>query len=480
MSIAVGVGIGVSFQTNTGSGQGMTLANASGTYAWSGTYNGAAFSGAETLGAGSSLALYFSNYALLTALDVSDNSLTQASVDSILAKLVAGGGEDGTLDLSGNSLPSSNTNINILYTRGWTIAGVYVPDAITAVVEWWDFRTGGTGAAITSHAGEKGVYTLSQSNASYKPIWNASGYCAWDATDDYLEFTLSTGIAAGQLWIETPYGWCKSGIGNYTATTHRLALPDATRILLVDTATLSGGDATALAAWMTGTQYGFICKTNSLTITNVVTNPYVSGWNIDYFGGNSVEYSKISSSSGETVDLSAQGLTAPVHVRWPVALNSDSRTTTLKFQINACVGCVIDYSNIISILDVRFRSNKLCTIFPKVISLTSLSGIYMYENDLTGNIPSLATNTSLANFYCYSNQLTDWDGGTVSNTISNFRAESNALSETAVNGLLVAFDTAGRASGTLNLSGGTNSAPTGAGATAKASLTAKGWAVTTN
>ena len=36
-----------------------------------------------------------------------------------------------------------------------------------ACVEWWDFRTGGTGAAITTHAGEKGVYSLSQSNVSY-------------------------------------------------------------------------------------------------------------------------------------------------------------------------------------------------------------------------------------------------------------------------------------------------------------------------
>ena len=145
-------------------------------------------------------------------------------------------------------------------------------------------------------------------------------------------------------------------------------------------------------------------------------------------------YSKASSQAGETVDISAQGLTAPAHMRWPIDVTKDA----------------------------------------------TLREFYYHNNQLTGSIPSLSANTTLLHFYCQSNKLTGWAGGTVSNTIFGFRAESNALSETAVNGLLVAFDTAGRASGTLNLGGGTNAALTGAGATAKASLTAKGWAVTTN
>ena len=55
-----------------------------------------------------------------------------------------------------------------------------------------------------------------------------------------------------------------------------------------------------------------------------------------------------------------------------------------------------------------------------------------------------------------------------------------ALGEQTVNDILVALVTAGRSNGTLGLGGGTNAAPTGEGATAKATLQARGWTVTTN
>lgn len=56
----------------------------------------------------------------------------------------------------------------------------------------------------------------------------------------------------------------------------------------------------------------------------------------------------------------------------------------------------------------------------------------------------------------------------------------NAHDETAINAMLVALDANGATEGIVNLSGGTNAAPTGAGASAAAALTGKGWTVTTN
>jgi hypothetical protein len=62
----------------------------------------------------------------------------------------------------------------------------------------------------------------------------------------------------------------------------------------------------------------------------------------------------------------------------------------------------------------------------------------------------------------------------------NIDLSGNALSQSSVNAILVAIDTAGYSNGTLNLGAGTNSAPSGAGSTAKTSLQGKGWTVTTN
>lgn len=59
-------------------------------------------------------------------------------------------------------------------------------------------------------------------------------------------------------------------------------------------------------------------------------------------------------------------------------------------------------------------------------------------------------------------------------------ASGNALTQDAVNAILVALDNLAQTGGTVDLSGGTSPAPNGVGATAATSLTGKGWTVTTN
>jgi hypothetical protein len=63
---------------------------------------------------------------------------------------------------------------------------------------------------------------------------------------------------------------------------------------------------------------------------------------------------------------------------------------------------------------------------------------------------------------------------------TSFDFSGDALDVTSVNNLLILLDSLGMANGTINLSGGTNAAPTGAGATAKANLITAGNTVTTN
>ena len=55
-----------------------------------------------------------------------------------------------------------------------------------------------------------------------------------------------------------------------------------------------------------------------------------------------------------------------------------------------------------------------------------------------------------------------------------------ALDVTSVNAVVTAIEAAGTSSGTLDIDGGTNAAPTGAGAAAVTALQGRGWAVTTN
>jgi len=69
---------------------------------------------------------------------------------------------------------------------------------------------------------------------------------------------------------------------------------------------------------------------------------------------------------------------------------------------------------------------------------------------------------------------------TSTGTVFNNAFLNCALSQTSVDNILISIDTAGQSNGTLNMTGGTSATPSGAGITAKNTLIAKGWTVTTN
>ena len=149
---------------------------------------------------------------------------------------------------------------------------------------------------------------------------------------------------------------------------------------------------------------------------------------------------------------------------------------------NKLTGSIPDLSSNTSLTTFGCHINQLTGAIPDISSNTALRELYCNSNRLTGSIPDLSSNTALTTFHCHANQLTVWIGGSVSNTLGDFRAENNLLTQSAVDGLLVAFDVAGRATGTrvLNLSGGTNSTPSATGKAAADNLRAKGWTVTLN
>jgi hypothetical protein len=64
--------------------------------------------------------------------------------------------------------------------------------------------------------------------------------------------------------------------------------------------------------------------------------------------------------------------------------------------------------------------------------------------------------------------------------LDDVQLNNNALTQASVNHVLFTLDDNGLTGGFVNLSGGTNSAPSGLGATAAANLLVKGWSVSVN
>lgn len=124
-------------------------------------------------------------------------------------------------------------------------------------------------------------------------------------------------------------------------------------------------------------------------------------------------------------------------------------------------------------------------------NLTFANAIYIQDNpnvtsidlsSLTGTGTSVfGGNAGMALINNASLTTINLSGLTTVSLNANYNFSSNALNVTTVNAILVKFATISpTGTGTIDLSGGTNAAPTGAGLTAKTTLESGGWTVTTN
>ncbi len=164
-------------------------------------------------------------------------------------------------------------------------------------------------------------------------------------------------------------------------------------------------------------------------------------------------------------------------------LSANTALQTVFFQTNELSGDIPDLSANSVLQTIYLSSNQLTGSIPNLSSNTALKTFDVTTNQITGVIPDLSSNTALNTFSCGGNGLTGFAGGWPDKAV-NFNASSNALTESAVNQILIDADAAlsiGNVPGTtIYLTGGTNAAPTGAGITAKNNLVANGATVTTN
>ena len=154
--------------------------------------------------------------------------------------------------------------------------------------------------------------------------------------------------------------------------------------------------------------------------------------------------------------------------------------TQLRLYNNQLTGSIPSLTDLTSMTKFWAYNNQLTGSIPSLTGLTSITQLLLYNNQLTGSIPSLTDLTSMTHLWVHNNQLTSYTASTISITLTNINLSNNALDVASVNQLLIDVDTTGHLNGTLNLSGGTNAAPTGAGLTAVTALQGKGWTVTTN
>jgi len=355
---------------------------------------------------------------------------------------------------------------------------------------------GGQIGGITDKSGN-GAHAA-QATSSFRPGWPATGP-ARIRSDFINDVITSPDTGASEAWVNTPYGHYKTAM----AGAFHLPLNDATEVIVRDGMTPEQ-DAAVSAYFGTQRVAGVFMSPDTTVTMNMYSTAGTPDIVVRFVGANGATTSRIwpQTNTATTVDVSVDGLTAPVAVVAETVgsiyfycdtnqltgsipnLSANTALKTFYCYANQLTGSIPNLSANTALTGFCCYTNQLTGSIPNLSANTALTGFYCYANQLTGNIPNLSANTALTTFYCYTNQLTGWAGGGVPNTLGYFHAGTNALTQAAVDGILAAFVAAGRTSASgqvlLYLNGGTNAAPSAAGLVDKATLVSRGWTVVTN
>ena len=157
--------------------------------------------------------------------------------------------------------------------------------------------------------------------------------------------------------------------------------------------------------------------------------------------------------------------------------NFDPLDVTQIVFISEGVSSISNLSDLENLSLLRLENGSLSSV-DGYQNLTSLSYINFKLNDLVGNI-DLSKLSNLITIQLQNNLIDSINLGSNA-PFSLFDASTNALTQASVDNIINETDANGVSNGTLNVSGGTNSAPSASSSTALANLISKGWTVTTN
>jgi hypothetical protein len=169
-------------------------------------------------------------------------------------------------------------------------------------------------------------------------------------------------------------------------------------------------------------------------------------------------------------------------------------TALVKFVANECTGITTStlpsFSACTALQEFRYDDCYLTGTLPSFNTCTALStSFHLNVHSFSGTLPTFAACTSLQEFYCPTNRVGGWSTYTAGcfSTQASLGAVSlygSSFNATNINLILANLRTSsalgGRVGCTVDLSGGSNAAPTGQGLTDKAYLNGLGgWSVTT-
>lgn len=221
---------------------------------------------------------------------------------------------------------------------------------------------------------------------------------------------------------------------------------------------------------------------------------YILGGNLDTVDTINITGSKLSS-------FTSFGMTNLISC----SINSDLLDTSpnieatpnlryLKFSplVN---GSTLDISTTPFISYFNCSGNRLSGSITPISSSYNLQIFDCNNNALTGSIPYLYNSYNLLYLDCSDNKLSNYSASWIplttasfaTSTLLYFDASNNLLSQSAVDAILkdfyyqgALFNGTGSVSGTLNLGGTGNAAPSAFGSVFKSQLQLRGWTVTTN
>lgn len=162
------------------------------------------------------------------------------------------------------------------------------------------------------------------------------------------------------------------------------------------------------------------------------------------------------------------------------SLATNTLLTNFSCSGNALTGSIPTLENNTALQWFSSSRNQLTGELPDLSANTALVGFDSTTNMHHGNIPDLSANTNLEYFYAWDNQLTGWEGGSFGALLLDFEVYNNALSQSAIDGILAALVAAGGSNGFAYIGGTGNAAPSASGAADVATLISRGWTVSTN
>ena len=132
-----------------------------------------------------------------------------------------------------------------------------------------------------------------------------------------------------------------------------------------------------------------------------------------------------------------------------------------------------------ALADLRLDDSEFSGGIPSLAGLTSLSNIDFDQSGVSGvvdlsGLPALASLDFFGNPALTSIIIAD------TQPINSFYASDCSFTQTAVDDILVVLSNNGESNGSVELDGGTSSAPSATGLAAKTVLEGNGWTVTVN